>query len=284
MTFYSPLRYPGGKKRLVKFFKEIIKKNNLEGGTYVEPYAGGASIALSLLFENYVSKIIINDFDKSIYAFWHSVLFKTKELCDLIKKTPVNIKTWRIQKQIQKEKDEADLLKLGFSTFFLNRTNRSGIINAGVIGGLKQNGKWKINARYNKKDLIEKIKKIASCRNKIELYHQDAIKLIKKISKKLPEKTLIYFDPPYYIKGKDLYMNHYGPEDHKEVAIGIKKIKQNWVLTYDYVPPIVQLYRGHKKEIYSLGYSAGNTKKGNEIIFFSRRLKSKESILKLPNP
>ena len=283
MTFYSPLRYPGGKKRLVNFFEELIKKNNLEDGVYVEPYAGGASIALTLLFEGYISKAIINDLDKSIYAFWHSVLFRTEELCDLIKKTPINIKTWKTQKKIQKNKGKKDLLKLGFSTFYLNRTNYSGIINAGPIGGFKQKGKWKINSRYNKKDLIERIKKIALYRNKIELYNQDAIELIKNISKKLPENTLIYFDPPYYTKGKGLYMDHYGPEDHKEVAIGIKKIKQNWVLTYDNVPSIEQLYREYKKNKYSLGYSAGDTKKGNEIIFFSRRLKSKESILKLPN-
>jgi len=283
MTFYSPLRYPGGKKRLVDFFKKVVIKNSLRGGVYVEPYAGGASIALSLLIDGYISKVIINDLDRSIYAFWYSVLFRTEELCTLIKKTPVNIKTWKIQKKIQKKEDKEDLLKLGFSTFFLNRTNRSGILKAGIIGGLEQKGKWKINSRYNKKDLIEKIRKIASYRDKIKLYNQDAIKFLKNTSKKLPEKTLIYLDPPYYVKGKDLYMNHYGPKDHKEVAIGIKKVKQNWVITYDNVPPIEQLYKGYKKRRYSLTYSAGNTKKGKEIIFFSKGLKYKESIPKLPN-
>ncbi len=283
MTFYSPLRYPGGKRKLIDFFKVFIIENDLVKGTYVEPYAGGSSIALTLLIEGYVSKIIINDLNPSIYAFWHSVLFRTEELCELIKKTPLNIKTWKKQKKIQKNKEKQNLLKLGFSTFFLNRTNRSGILKAGVIGGLKQEGKWKINCRYNKKYLIEKIRKIASYRDKIELCNQDAIKLIKNIGKKLPENTLIYFDPPYYTKGKDLYMDHYRPEDHKEVAIGIKKIKQRWIVTYDYVPPIVQLYKGHKKETYSIRYSAGNNERGKEVMFFSNGVKSKESILKLPN-
>lgn len=279
--FYSPLRYPGGKKRLIDFFKGIIKENSLEGGTYVEVYAGGASVAFNLLFEGYVSKIIINDLNLSIYAFWHSVLFRTEELCKLIKETPLNIKTWKKQKEIQ-EKEKKDFLKLGFSTFFLNRTNRSGILKAGVIGGLKQEGKWKINSRYNKKDLIKKVRKIASYKDKIELYNRDAIELLKRIGKKLPEKTLIYLDPPYYVKGKELYMDHYGPEDHKEVALGIKKIEQNWVITYDNVPPIEQLYKGYKKRRYSLRYSAGNTEKGKEIMFFSKGLKYEKSIPKLP--
>ncbi|MCX6749419.1 MAG: DNA adenine methylase, partial [Candidatus Pacearchaeota archaeon] len=194
-----------------------------------------------------------------------------------------NIRIWKKQKEIQKKKDESDLLRLGFSTFFLNRTNRSGILKAGVIGGLKQKGNWKIDCRYNKKDLIEKIRKIASYKNKIEIYNQDAIELLRNISKKLPKKTLVYLDPPYYIKGKDLYMNHYGPEEHKEVAIGIKNIKQNWIITYDCVPPIEQLYRECKKEKYFLTYSAGNTERGKEIVFFSKGLKNKKSVLKLPS-
>ena len=90
MNFYSPLRYPGGKGKLTDFFHAIIEENNLSDGYYVEPYAGGASVALSLLFNEYVSKIIINDFDRSIYAFWFSVLNETRKLCELILKTKVN--------------------------------------------------------------------------------------------------------------------------------------------------------------------------------------------------
>ncbi len=281
MTFYSPLRYPGSKKKLLDFFKEIIKENSLEEGTYVEPYAGGSSIALALLIEGYVSKVIINDLNKSIYAFWHSVLFETDKLCKLIEKTPLDIKTWKKQKSIQKN-EKKNLLVLGFSTFFLNRVNRSGIIGAGAIGGLKQKGVWKIDCRFNKKDLMERIRLVAAYKDKIEIHNEDAIELIGKIGKNLPKKTIIYFDPPYYTKGKELYMNHYGPEDHKEVAIGIKKINHKWVVTYDDVPQIEELYKEYKQEKYSLRYSAGNTKKGEEIVFFSKGLKIRESVLKLP--
>lgn len=69
MDYCSPLRYPGGKGKVADYFKQIFRDNSLYDGVYVEPYAGGASVALSLLFNEYVSKIIINDIDRSIFAF-----------------------------------------------------------------------------------------------------------------------------------------------------------------------------------------------------------------------
>src|SRR4030067_1583777 len=157
MGVYSPLRYPGGKGKVADYFKQIYKENLLYDGVYVDPYAGGASVALSLLFNEYASKIIINDIDRSIFAFWYSVLNKTDRFCRLIKDIPLTIDTWEAQKKIQEEKNRHGLLKVGFSTFFLNRTNRSGILGAGVIVGRQQTGKWKIDARYNKAELINRI-------------------------------------------------------------------------------------------------------------------------------
>ncbi|MBA7637991.1 hypothetical protein ES703_45640 [subsurface metagenome] len=273
MAFYSPLRYPGGKNKLSNFFKELIEENSLKGGWYIETYAGGSSVAISLLLEGYVSKIIMNDIDRSIYAFWHSILFETNKLCNMIKKIPVTINTWKKQKKIQKEKEKHSLLKLGFSTFFLNRTNISGIINAGAIGGLKQINLWKIDARYNKENLIKRIKLISKYKNQIEIYNEDAMKFIKIISKKLPKKTLFYFDPPYYVKGKQLYLNFYNDEDHKVVARTISNIKgYKWVITYDNVPFIKKIYSNFKKRVYSLNYSAGHSHKGEEIMIFSKNL------------
>ena len=273
MTFYSPLRYPGGKAKLVGYFKDLIIKNNLKGGTYVEIYAGGASIAISLLIENYVSNVIINDNDKSIYALWYSILNHPRKLCNLIKKTPLTIENWRIQKDIQKNKDKHDLLTLGFSTLFLNRTNRSGIISAGVIGGLKQTGKWKIDARYNKSDLIKRIKRIEDFKDKIKLYNIDAIELIENLSDSLPSKTLIYFDPPYYIKGENLYMNHYDQDDHAKISEKMKNITNHkWIITYDNVNAISKLYRLYRKRSFKLNYTAGKTTKGIELMIFSNNM------------
>ena len=273
MDFYSPLRYPGGKGKVAEYFKQVIKENLLFDGVYVEPYAGGASVGLSLLFNEYVTKIIINDNDISIYTFWHCVLNETETFCKLISKTPVSVATWEKQKKIQKDKHNQDLLSLGFSTFFLNRTNRSGIINAGVIGGKDQTGEWKIDARFNKVELIKRIKKIALYKDKIELYNLDAVKLIKTLKPKLPTKTLFYFDPPYYVKGKDLYLNHYEQKDHKAISLEIGKIsKQKWIITYDNVSAIQELYTDFRSVNYSLNYSAAKANKGQEIMVFSDNL------------
>lgn len=273
MHFYTPLRYPGGKGKVADYFKQIFRENLLYDGVYVEPYAGGASVALSLLFNEYASKIIINDIDRSIFAFWYSVLNKTDDLCKLIKNTPITIEIWDKQKKIQKEKNKHSLLKVGFSTFFLNRTNRSGILNAGIIGGRQQTGKWKIDARYNKSVLINRIERIALYKNKIELHNSDAVELVRDLLKTLPAKTLFYFDPPYYVKGKDLYLNYYEDKDHEQIATEISKVnKQKWIVTYDNVLPIKQLYNNYRQVKYTLHYSAAKANKGEEVMIFSNNI------------
>lgn len=271
MSFYSPLRYPGGKGKVADYFKQVFKENCLYDGVYVEPYAGGASVALALLFNEYASKIIINDIDRSIYSFWHSVLNATDELCKLILDTPVTIENWERQRFIQKDKQQQGLLEVGFSTFYLNRTNRSGILNAGIIGGRQQTGEWKIDARYNKNELIERILKIAQYKNKIDLYNSDAVKLVKSLRNSLPQKSLFYFDPPYYVKGKDLYLNYYQDKDHQDIADEIGKVSnQKWIITYDDVSQIRNLYSNYRKKDFNLSYSAGSSNKvGKEIMIFS---------------
>lgn len=274
MAHYSPLRYPGGKGRLSGYFKKIYEANSLRGGVYVEPYAGGASVALSLLIDGYASKVIINDIDSAIYAFWHSVINKTEDLCRLIRDTPVDVKTWEFQHKIQKERDKHNLLELGFSTFFLNRSNRSGILDAGIIGGKRQSGRWKIDERFNKNELISRIQRISQYRDKIELHNLDAMKLIEQIIDELPEKTFVYFDPPYYMKGKALYLNFYGKDDHISVANRISKISlQKWVVTYDRIGFIEELYSQYRQMKYTLNYSALKASKGEELMIFSYNLK-----------
>lgn len=267
--FVSPLRYPGGKLKVVNYIKRLMEENDLCGGTYIEPYAGGANVALSLLLSKYAKRIKINDIDRSIYAFWHSVLMETENLCRMIQDTDVTLETWERQHELQKNKMEVDLLELGFSTFFLNRTNRSGILNGGVIGGKAQTGKYKIDARYNKKDLIERIEVIAAQRNKIELISMDAVAFLKRYKRSPAEKTLCYLDPPYYVKGKDLYLNYYNDSDHQTIAETIMKYKGKWIISYDAVDFIKKLYKDYKQTEYYLSYSAGNPSKGRELMIYS---------------
>lgn len=274
MKYFSPLRYPGGKGKLFDYVRIILRNNRLERGYYVEPYVGGASLALKLLQKNHVTKILINDVDRSIYAFWYSAINRTEEFCDRILRTNINIKNWEQQRLIQSKKQSHSLLDLGFSTFFLNRTNRSGIIKGGVIGGKKQNSLWKIDARYNKDSLIARIQAIAALKDRIEIYNMDACKFMVLADKICPTNTFFYLDPPYYNKGKELYVNHYEKQDHIEVKACIERINHRyWMVSYDYTLPIIKLYKAFRKKSYTLNYSVAKIqRKGKEVVFFSHML------------
>lgn len=272
-NYYSPLRYPGGKGKLSHYVQLLIDYNLLTDGHYVEPYAGGASVALSLLFNEYVQQIHINDYDFRIYSFWNCVLNHTDQLCEKIEQTDITISNWEQQKIIQSNPQGYSTLEIGFSTFFLNRTNRSGILKAGVIGGKNQNGKWKIDARFNKQDLIKRIRKISRYRNRISIYNLDAVELTQKLDRQLPQKTLFYFDPPYYNKGKDLYINFYEHADHQQISQLISTLKDRyWLVSYDNDVNIRNLYQSFLQRTYELNYHAANASKGTEIMIYSHNL------------
>lgn len=273
MKFYSPLRYPGGKNRLAKFVALICEKNNISGH-YVEPYAGGSAVALYLLINGYVKEITVNDLDRGIYAFWHSVLNDTEKFCRKIRNTEITIENRKKFKKIHSNAKTAKLFNLGFATFFLNRTNRSGVIDGGVIGGEMQKGKYKMSCRFNREDLIRRIKLIASYKKNIHLYNLDALDLIDKVQgESKNSNTIFYFDPPYYLKGPSLYMNYYKEDDHEEVSKRIQKIKNmRWIISYDNVSETRRLYRNFRRKKYVLTHTAYKIREGMEILFFSDKL------------
>jgi DNA adenine methylase len=270
----TPLRYPGGKGRLAPFVKRLIETNHLLDGEYVEPYAGGAGIALELLLHEYVSRIHINDISRPIYAFWKSVLDDTERLCRLVRNTRLTMEVRDRQKNIFTHQADHDNLALGFAMFFLNRTNRSGILNAGAIGGRNQSGPWKIDARYNAIELVGRITAIARMRSRISLTRLDALEFLLKGCSSWGQKTLIYCDPPYYVKGRDLYYDYYECHDHERVALFVttKINRQKWIVSYDNVRQVRDLYDGCNRVKYTIGYSARSFRKGAEIMFFSHSL------------
>jgi DNA adenine methylase len=271
LKHYSALRYPGGKGKLAAYVKALIKTNNLFDGEYAEPYCGGAAVALELLFHEYVSRVHINDISKPVHAFWKSVLDHTDELCRLIRDTPLTVRSWDKQKRIFSNTKEFSSLEIGFATFFLNRTNRSGVFNAGIIGGRNQTGPWKIDARFNRKELVFRVESIAKMRDRIRLTRMDALKFLKAKAGEWTARTLIYLDPPYYEKGRELYYDFYQPKDHEQIhqfLTGAFKAMK-WIISYDNVEPIRKLYRGRQQIEYAVGYSARDARQGVEVMFFS---------------
>lgn len=270
----SPLRYPGGKTKLYKYTKKLIEHNDLLGCTYVEPFAGGCGLAIQLLHTNIVNRIILNDIDRSIYAFWKTVLDDNKKLINKILNTPITIDEWHKQKKIQNNKLDANLFELGFSTLFLNRTNFSGVMKAGPIGGYNQDGTNKLDCRFNKKDIIRKLELIYAYRNQIQFYNEDAIDFFKILNEMNQDNLFIFLDPPYFEKGPGLYTNFYTEEDHKKLAHQVSNLNHNWIVTYDNVDKIKEIYREYDLDFneYSLRYSAQKKYKGTEIMFYSNNL------------
>lgn len=276
--YYTPLRYPGGKSKLAGFVKDIFKLNKVCDGHYAEPYAGGAGVAMELLLTGYAAHIHLNDLNLPVYTFWHTVLNNSEELCRRISTVKLTIKTWEQQRQIIANPKEHDPIDVGFAFLFLNRTNRSGIISAGVIGGIDQTGPWKIDARFGREGIIDRIEKVAAHESQISLYNLDAIKFLDKLTPKLPENSFIYLDPPYYMQGQRLYDNFYKAADHALIADRVAKLKQLWMVSYDDVPAIRLLYNKFRQTTHFLNYSAGTAYQGTEVMIFSKKLKVPEQI------
>lgn len=269
---YTPLRYPGGKAKFAPFVKTIMQVNNLVGGHYLEPYAGGAGVAFDLLFNDFASHIHINDFDPAVYDFWEVTLRHTDEILRRVFDTNITMENWYIQKNIFDNPADFNQIDRGFATFFLNRTNRSGILKGGVIGGKEQSGVWKLDERFNKAELLKRIEKIGIHSDKVHVYNEDAIHLLNRINDVLPVNSFIYLDPPYYVKGKGLYRNFYKHEDHIAIKDALKSLNFRWLVSYDNAEEIKDIYNEYRQVMYSLKYSAQKKKEGSEVMIFSDNL------------
>ncbi len=266
--FFSPLRYPGGKGKLEPFMELLIKQTGHFGGTYVEPFAGGAGIALELLENEIVNEIVINDLDKGIYSFWRAILTETNRFIDDIRNVELTVNEWNRQRQVIDDCRRYSY-ELGFATFYMNRTNRSGIIKGGVIGGVEQAGTWKMNARFNREGLIERITKIAEKKRRIHLYNKDVSSFVLNYLPRYQQNAFVYFDPPYFEKGKQLYLNFFSYNDHVRIERMINNhVNCDWVITYDDVQEIADIYQNHILRRIDLNYSAAVKRKASEIIVF----------------
>ena len=265
----TPLRYPGGKTKYAALFADTISINGLRNCTFVEVFAGGAGSAISLLLKGHVKSVFLNDLDIAVYSFWKSVKERPADLIELIRTTPVSMQQWHREKAIYDTKDTRDLLALGFSTFYLNRCNHSGILEARPVGGMQQKAIYNINSRYNKATSIAKIQAIAEHADSIEVFNMNGIDFLKHIKRyHRNRKCLIYLDPPYYQKGPALYLNHFGHEDHAELRNGILDCPFPWILSYDNHVQIRKLYQDHECVLYlnEIRHTITGNTKAEELI------------------
>lgn len=268
-TAASPLRYPGGKAALARLFGQIIDRLDMKSPKYVEPFAGGAGAGIVLLQHDQIHELVINDVDPAVHAFWRSVVDNADGLTALVADTPLTIEQWRTQKAIYRNADHSDPLALGFAFFYLNRTNRSGILNAGPIGGMKQTGNYKIDARFNREKLAERIRAIGDLSDRITVLRNDGVAVTRKYV--TDPSAFLYVDPPYVDMGGSLYMNAFSHRDHADLARALDAAPEStWLLTYDPSDFIRYLYRRHDIREYQLSYSAHRAGKANELMITPR--------------
>jgi DNA adenine methylase len=270
-TTDSPLRYPGGKTQLAPLVIDLLRENDLFYCEYAEPFAGGSGLALQLLLDGYVTKLFLNDIDPAVYAFWSCVLKKTEALCERIQNVAITMDEWNRQRDIYRG-SRPNILDLGFATLFLNRTNRSGIIGGGVIGGKDQAGNYKLDCRFNRTDLVNKIRRIAAASDRISLSKLDALEFVKIVLPKMDKRGLVNLDPPYFGKGPELYTNFYNEDDHRALARAVANIKQRWIVTYDDEPVIRSLYGKFRLYASELNYFAQVKRIGTELLVLDPKL------------
>ena len=268
----TPLRYPGGKSLMTNFLIELFQTNQLGQISYAEPYAGGAGAAINLLLLGYVRDIHINDANIGVYSFWRYLTQYPNEFIERVVHSPVTIDEWFRQREVINN-SILPSFDLGFATFFMTRTNRSGIIKAGPIGGNTEEkqltAKYKIDCRFNKVNLIERLQKIALHANRIHVSCLDAIDFFKDLDR----HTFVYLDPPYYQKGSCLYMNHYTHDEHETLSTYlINDAAFPWLLSYDDVPEIRNLYQNCDLYRFSIPYTVQNAKAGCELLTHSNNL------------
>lgn len=265
---FSPLRYPGGKSQFYGNVVRFLDENKLSDITYCEPFAGGAGVAIRLLLEGRVSKIIINDADPAIYSFWYEVVHDTEWFVSQIEAVPVTMEEWKRQHRILLD-SHSERRALGLATLFLNRTNRSGILLAGPIGGKEQTGDYKIGCRFNKKAIISRIRQIAFYRNRIVLENLDGEKFIRAYSG--TENAFWFIDPPYYVKGSALYQNFFEHDDHVRLSKTIAEClsSSRWILTYDYCEQISTIYNWANSCLFTISYSVQDKRKERELLFWN---------------
>ena len=266
MKTASPLRYPGGKSVMAGILSEIRRLNGFGDRAIAEPFAGGAGASLTLLYLEETHEIYLNDADPAIHDFWWILVNRPQSFLKMLRRLRVSMAEWYRQREVYRKCSYLSRLRRGFSAFYLNRCNRSGIIkDGGPIGGVKQKGTWKLNARFNKRELLRRCGKVSEYRERVHISCRDGIEFTKGLN---VDSTLFFIDPPYFNKGKTLYLNSLDKEYHLALAAQLKSMEgAAWVLTYDDCPEIRRMYRGWAKiRPFSLRYAVAKHRTGKEVL------------------
>ena len=270
--FLSPLRYPGGKARVAPYLASLMRTQSPRPTVYAEPFAGGAGAALRLLIDEQVRAVRINDLSPGIAAFWRSVFYDTERFAQKVERAVITLDNWEQARRVFQNPFEQDDLELGFATFFLNRCNRSGILTARPIGGINQSGKWKMDARFNRTDLAERVRRLGQYRRRVEVSQLDGLEFMRTLQP-LGKDAFAYVDPPYIVQGENLYLDSLSYDDHRLLAAELRTSPTPWMLTYDVSERVTEdLYSGLRMARFDIAHTAQRQHIGSEIVVFSANI------------
>lgn len=268
MTLTSPLRYPGSKHQLSRYVQDVLELNGLHPTLYVEPFVGGASVALHMLQLPSVEQAILMDADPWIASFWQTLFFDTAWLVKQVQTVEVTVERWQQFKNARPETVREQALTL----LFLNRTNYSGILEGqvGPIGGKKQRSVYDIACRFPRATLVKRIEQIATYRDKIRgiwaCSWDDGVARLLELqqAREVSRNTFWYCDPPYYGPRK-LYRYEFSDTDHRQLRDFLMALQQPWLLSYDVAPVIRELYAGAQVREIEWHYSSVRSR-GRELL------------------
>lgn len=273
----SPLRYPGGKRRLAPFIAAVLQENGRRPDLTVEPFAGGASVSLYLLQHDLTDSIGLADTDPLVAAFWETVFFDTEWLINEIANVPVTLQQWT------KFKSEPlkDRRSRAVACLFLNRTSFSGILapSAGPLGGRAQTSKYKIGCRFSRKTLERRIRLIGQYRDRVAFVHEasweDTLAAVRGIHEIDGWDVFTYLDPPFFHKADRLYRYFFEAQEHVTLRDEVVTLPGDWLISYDSVPSVVELYINQQRielgAIYTAS-TAGGYRQVNEAVVSSLQL------------
>ena len=279
MKLTNPLRYPGSKASFSSSVGAFVTACGYTGFEIVEPFAGSASVSIDLVSSGICSKATLIERDPLLYAFWHAVFFDTQRLCNKIKELSVNLATWHELRPLLtiKSPDEHELLDLAVAGLFFNRTNFSGVLHAGPIGGQQQKSAYKINCRFNKDDLIVRIRAISKLKDRVAVIFSDALEYLENQKSLNNLNRFYYIDPPYFVQGEKLYRYSFELPQHKQLAKVLRELKAPWLLSYDKHAVIEMLYERYVSSGFEFKYSSKTRKVEREFLVTNIKLPKKFS-------
>jgi len=268
----SPLRYPGGKSKAIKFIAPLIPKFD----EFREPFVGGGSVFVYLKQKYPNKKFWINDIYENLYHFWIQAQQNPDELIQQIQYWRDTFKVGKeLHKYLLKNIDRFDSLRKAAAFFVFNRITFSGTTESGGFSNAA------LHKRFTQSS-IERVKALSYILQNTKITNLDYQQVIEAKG----ENVFIFLDPPYYSATKSALYGKNGKLhrdfDHERLAEVLKKTKHKWLITYDDSEYIRNLFSFANIKEWSLTYGMrnvgeNNNQKGYELFISNYPIDKKEN-------